>query len=150
MCIAPTGIAAYGINGMTAHSALSLPVKGSFNPLIPSILGRYQQQWKHIKLLIIDEKSMIGRTMAGKMDSQLQQIITDEVMGGIGVLLFGDFAQLPPVGDSPLYSSKVPLKPLSIAGKDVYLSFNLSITLQRIFCQQGDDLISQHFHDLLL
>jgi ATP-dependent DNA helicase PIF1 len=150
MRIAPTGIAAYGINGMTAHSALSLPVKGSFNPLIPSILGRYQQQWKHIKLLIIDEKSMIGRTMAGKMDSRLRQIVTDEVMGGIGVLLFGDFAQLPPVGDSPLYSSKVPLKPLSIAGKDVYLSFNLSITLQRIFRQQGDDLISQHFRDLLL
>jgi ATP-dependent DNA helicase PIF1 len=72
------------------------------------------------------------------------------VLGGIGVLLFGDFAQLPPVGDSPLYSSKVPLKPLLITGKDVYLSLNQSITLQQIFHQQGDDFISQHFHNLLL
>lgn len=150
MRIAPTGIAAFGINGMTAHSALSLPVKGSFNPLIPSTLTRFQQQWRHIKLLIIDEKSMIGRTMAGKMDSRLRQIIAHEVMGGVGVLLFGDFAQLPPVGDSPLYSSKIPFKPLPIAGRDVYLSFNQSITLQQIFRQQGDDPVSQHFRDLLL
>jgi hypothetical protein len=116
MRLAPTGIAAFGINGMTVHSALSLPVKSSFNPLIPSALSKFQHKWKYIKLLIIDEKSMIGRTMAGKMDSRLRQIITDEVMGGVGVLLFGDFAQLPPVGDSPLYSSKIPLKPLQLLG----------------------------------
>ena len=148
--LAPTGIAAFGINGMTVHSALSLPVKPPFNPLAPSTLSKLQHQWKDIKLLIIDEKSMIGRTMAGKMDSRLQQIIADEVMGGIGVLLFGDFAQLPPVGDSLLYSSKIPLKPLQIAGRDVYLSFNQSTTLQHIFRQQGNDPISQHFRDLLL
>jgi ATP-dependent DNA helicase PIF1 len=148
--IAPTGIAAFGINGMTAHSALSLPVKSSFNPLIPSALAKFQQQWKEIKLLIIDEKSMIGRTMAGMMDSRLRQIVTDEVMGGVGVLLFGDFAQLPPVGDSPLYSSKVPRKPLQISGRDAYLSFNQSITLQQIFRQQGNDPVSQQFRDLLL
>ena len=67
--LAPTGIAAFGISGMTIHSSLSLPVKTSFNPLIPSALTKLQHQWKDIKLLIIDEKSMIGRTMAGKMDS---------------------------------------------------------------------------------
>jgi len=71
-------------------------------------------------------------------------------MGGIGVLLFGDFTLLPPVTDSPLYSSKVPLNPLYIAGRDVYLSFNKSTTLQHIFHQQGNDPISQHFRDLLL
>ena len=148
--LAPTGIAAFGINGITVHSALSLPVKSSFNPLVPSTLSKFQQRWKDIKLLIIDEKSMIGRMMAGKMDSRLRQIITNEVMGGIGVLLFGDFAQLPPVGDSPLYSSKVPKKPLQIAGRDLYLSFNKSITLQRIFRQEGDDPVSQQFRGLLL
>ena len=71
-------------------------------------------------------------------------------MGGVGVLLFGDFAQLPPVGDSPLYSSKAPKKPLQIAGRETYLSFNQSITLQQIFHQQGDDPVSQQFCDLLL
>jgi hypothetical protein len=64
-------------------SSHSLPVKSSFNPLIPSVLSKFQHKWKDIKLLIIDEKSMIGRTMAGKMDLQLQQIIGDEVMGGL-------------------------------------------------------------------
>jgi len=42
--LTPTGIAAFGINGMTVHSALSLPVKSSFNPLIPSTLAKFQQQ----------------------------------------------------------------------------------------------------------
>jgi len=70
--------------------------------------------------------------------------------GGIGVLLFGDFAHLPHIADSPPYSSKNPLKPLQIAGRDVYLSFNQSITLQHIFRQQGDDPVSQHFRNLLL
>ena len=150
MRLAPTGIAAFGINGMTVHSALSLPVKSQFNELPTSALPKHQHQWRDIKLLIVDEKSMIGRTMAGKMDSPLQQILTDEVMGGVGVLLFGDFAQLPPVGDTPLYSSKLPQKPLQFAGKDTYLSFNQSVTLQHIFHQQGDDPVSQQFRNLLL
>ena len=148
--LAPTGVAAFGINGMTIHSALSLPVKSSFDALLPSSLLKFQHQWKDIKLLIIDEKSMIGRTMAGKMDSRLRQIVGDDIMGGIGVLLLGDFAQLPPVADTPLYSSKLPLKPLQIAGRDVYFSFNQSITLQHIFRQQGNDPESQQFRDLLL
>ena len=67
--------------------------------------------------------------MAGKINSQLQQIINNEDMGGIGILLFGDFAQPPPVADSPLYSSKISDKPLAVAGRDVYFSFNQSITL---------------------
>jgi len=71
-------------------------------------------------------------------------------MGGVGVLLFGDFAQLPPVGDSPLYSSKAPKKPLQISGREAYFSFDQSITLQHIFRQQGDDPISRQFRDLLL
>lgn len=150
MRLAPTGIAAFGINGMTVHSALSLPVKSQFNELPTSALPKHQHQWRDIKLLIVDEKSMIGRTMAGKMDSRLRQILTDEVMGGVGVLLFGDFAQLPPVGDTPLYSSKLPQKPLQFAGKDAYLSFNQSVTLQHIFRQQGDDPVSQQFRNLLL
>ena len=150
MRLAPTGVAAFGINGMTIHAALSLPVKSRFAQLAPSTLSQFQLQWRNIKLLIIDEKSMIGRSMAGKMDLRLWEIINDSIMGGIGVLLFGDFAQLPPVADTPLYSPKVSSNPLSLAGRSAYLSFNQSVTLQHIFRQEGGDPISQHFHDLLL
>ena len=150
MRLAPTGMAAFGIYGMTIHSALSLPVKSLLEPLKSGPLIRLQQQWKDIKLLIIDEKSMVGRTMAGKIDLRLREITTDQLMEGIGILLFGDFAQLPPVADAPLYSSKIPKNQLQIAGKEFYLSFNQSVTLQRIFRQQGDDPVSQQFRDLLL
>jgi hypothetical protein len=135
---------------MTVHSTLSLPTKSSFEALLPSALLKFQHQWEDIKLLFIDEKSMDGRTMAGKMNSQLPQILTDEVMGEIGVLLFSDFAQLPPVADSSLYYPSTDQKPLQFAGRDVYLSLDRSMTLQHTFCQQGDDPVSQRFRNLPL
>ena len=67
--LAPTGVAAFGIDEMTIHSALSLPVKPQFETLPPSTLLKLQHQWKDITLLVVDGKSMIGRRMAGKMDS---------------------------------------------------------------------------------
>ena len=70
-------------------------------------------------------------------------------MGGIWILLFGDFSQLPPVADSPLYLSMVPNKPWVITGRDVYLSFDQSITLQYIFYHQGENPVSQGFCNLL-
>jgi hypothetical protein len=43
------------------------------------------------------------------MDCRLRQTYpqdADEILGGIPTIFFGDFAQLPPVGDTPMYSNK--------------------------------------------
>jgi hypothetical protein len=49
---------------------------------------------------------MVGRTQMGHVDQHLQQTCPSdatEILGGMPALILGDFAQLPPVGDTPLY-----------------------------------------------
>ena len=62
---------------------------------------------KSVSYLIIDEMSMIGHRMLAWVDKRLRQATArlDLPMGGISVILFGDFGQFPPVGDRPLYVS---------------------------------------------
>ena len=109
--LAPTGVAAFGIHGWTINFGLTIPVKEGteFNQLGQISLACFQTRWKEIKLLILDEKSMVGRSQVGHMDRHLYQAYpqnADEILGGIPAIFFGDFAQLPPVGDSPMYSDK--------------------------------------------
>ena len=60
--LAPTGIAAFGIRGWTINYGLSIPVREArdFSQLEKGRLQRHQTRWKDVKLIIGDEKSMIG------------------------------------------------------------------------------------------
>ncbi len=105
---APTGVAAFNVDGHTLHSLLSLPTKGEFKDLQGEHLGKIQQSLAGIEYLIIDEMSMVGRKMFGQIDRRLRQVFphrSDQVLGGSSILLFGDFGQLPPVMDLPLYTT---------------------------------------------
>ncbi|XP_067118944.1 ATP-dependent DNA helicase pif1-like [Centruroides vittatus] len=62
---------------------------------------RFQIEMKSLKF-IIDEMSMIGARMLYMREMNLKK---DEPFGGFFIYLFGDFHQLPPVKDTPLYSS---------------------------------------------
>ena len=66
--LAPTGISAFGIQGYTIHAGLSIPAK-KWSPLSTGAKQRLQQCWKDYKLIIIDEKSIVGRGLMGKIDS---------------------------------------------------------------------------------
>ena len=61
---APTGISAAGINGMTLHSALSLPIehhgKLTYNPLTGAKLQQIQAFMRNVHCVIIDEISMVS------------------------------------------------------------------------------------------
>ena len=91
------------------------------------------------KLIIGDEKSMVGQAVLGRCDRRLRQAFpakADEVFGGMPLLFFGDFAQLPPIGDSTLYSTKAPKGAccaLGLEGQTAYMSFTQSVTLSTIF-----------------
>lgn len=112
---APTGVAAFNIEGHTLHSLFSLPTKGDFKDLEGKRLHKMQQSLANMKYLIIDEMSMVGRKMFGQVDQRLRQVFPHQanvVLGGCLCLLFGDFGELPPVMDLPLYTT-VPRSALS-------------------------------------
>ncbi len=155
--VAPTGISAFGIKGWTINFGLSIPVKEGkeFVQLPTSHLQCHQTQWRHVKLLILDKKSMVGRAQMGHCDRHLKQAFpenTGDSLGGIPAIFFGDFAQLPPIGDTPLYTttSSARKHALTMEGRHVFESLKKSITLSRIFRQEGNDPEQIQFHDALM
>jgi len=104
---APTGRAASLIDGMTLHSFLSLPVNQCKHKLVKldsEVSNRIGVKLKDLKLLIIDEISMVGFTMFQQVDARLQQIMrSKQPFGGISVIVLGDFNQLRPVGDKYIF-----------------------------------------------
>ena len=100
-CVAPTGIAAYNINGSTIHSYFPIERK-----VYPSQRSKMFEKFQSIDLLIIDEISMVGCELAGEIDWILREYRrNNRPFGGIQVVFSGDFFQLPPVKDNMLYGT---------------------------------------------
>jgi DNA replication protein DnaC len=96
----PTAKAAFLINGDTLHSLFNIPVdnsnkKTAFLDLENEALANLQRQFDGIDLLIIDEFSMLGQEMFGKIDRRLKQAKNNNSpLDGISLILIGDPAQL--------------------------------------------------------
>lgn len=104
--VAPTGIAASHIGGMTIHSCFGLghvdTVPGP--AYLKKAMGKPQvrRRLADMKVLIIDEVSMLSPELFETMDLMMQMAKeNDEIFGGIQVVLSGDFFQLPPVSREP-------------------------------------------------
>ncbi|MFA9374196.1 MAG: AAA family ATPase [Poseidonibacter sp.] len=99
--LAPTGIAASLLNGKTIHSFFALGIRDFFSDDdIYNIATnpRLKKRFKELKVLIIDEVSMISPTIFSVMDKVLQIAKkNDKSFGGIQIILSGDFFQLPPI-----------------------------------------------------
>ena len=103
------GIAAFNVKGKTLHSLLNLPIRGKkANDLRGPALSRLQEKLEGIRYIIIDEYSVVGQYLLGWIDKRCRQAtgVADKPFGGISIILVGDIAQLPPVGDKVLYHKK--------------------------------------------
>lgn len=108
---APTGLAAFSVGGMTLHRLFDFRVQhksmAAYNSLSEPARKEMQVMLKNLKLLIIDEISMVSNLLLAYVHKRLCEIFnTDEdvLFGGINVLLMGDLAQLPPVKADPVFS----------------------------------------------
>ena len=103
---ATTGKAATNIGGSTFQNySNGMGFNSSkFIPLGKQTLSRFQKQWKHKRLVIIDEFSMLGQADLHFIDHQLREIKGNELhFGGLTIILSGDPAQLAPVKASFLW-----------------------------------------------
>lgn len=135
---APTGTAAFNINGCTIHSALQLPTKmnDTYQKLTDSTCNRLRVQLAYLKILIIDEISMVSSGTFNYIDKRLQQIKdSTQPFGGITVVAVGDLYQLRPVGQYVFeLSSNVMAR---IAGSVWQSNFHL-VELFQIMRQKDD------------
>jgi hypothetical protein len=99
--LAPTGIAASHINGMTIHSFFGLGVKEKVNDGLIKFLIKQKfikNRLNQLEVLIIDEVSMISPDLFETIDRILRKFKKSErPFGGVQVVLSGDFFQLPPI-----------------------------------------------------
>ena len=98
--VAPTGVAAYLVNGTTIESALGIqPSKdNTYIKNEPSRNSSLRFIYEDLRVIFIDEVSMLGTNMLSKINFRMQDIMGNtKFMGGISIVCTGDFGQLPPV-----------------------------------------------------
>jgi len=98
---APTGIAASHIGGMTLQSFFGTGIRDELTQYDIENLTEKKYLWdrmKDLKVLIIDEVSMLSPSLFNSIDQILKTFkFNHEPFGGIQVILVGDFFQLPPI-----------------------------------------------------
>ena len=109
---APTGVAAFNINGATIHSALSISTDMSlpYQPLGEEKISTLRNKLGQLQILIIDEISMVGQKLLCYIHGRLRQIKqcrNHTPFGNVSILAVGDFYQLPPVKAKSLYQHNI-------------------------------------------
>jgi hypothetical protein len=98
LVMAPTGTAAFNINGYTIHSALEIPCNQSlrsYKDLSADQKARLELALGNVKLVIHDEISLSGRNMFNYINCRLQDITGNrsQLFGGVHYLAVGDLFQ---------------------------------------------------------
>ena len=104
--VAPTGVAAYLVNGSTIESALGINPQKRRNFIHPShsTNSRLRFTYDLLRLIFCDEISMVGSDKHTTMHIQMQTIRGNNLfMGGVSMICFGDFGQLPPVAEPMIW-----------------------------------------------
>ena len=80
LLLAPTGKAAFGIKGNTIHSTLAIPASQSlkiYKPLDSNRLNTLRCKLGAVKLIFLDEISMVGNTM---FNVQINNRLKDSIL----------------------------------------------------------------------
>ncbi|XP_069968672.1 uncharacterized protein [Bactrocera oleae] len=109
LACASTGKAAVAIGGTTVHTAFKISLSKFQSPLSNEIKGLYRSLFKYVKMIVIDEISMIGAEMVERIDSRLKEITGNfnAAFGGLHIILIGNLRQLPPVRATPIWKQKI-------------------------------------------
>jgi hypothetical protein len=143
MRCAPTGVAAFLISGYTINALFRIPVMSAYAQLDPlNATGRQHIQavFKHIRYLIIDEKSMVSLHMLTSIHSRCSQIWPSQAhlpFAGLNVILSGDYYQLPHVRRQALFNHSSRKDPFKVHSQHLYQAFKKTVVLDTVLRQQG-------------
>ena len=145
---APTGSAAFNIkfHATTIHQLIHWFTPPYFNLLKEGSvqLDKFQQYLSSTELLVLDEISMVGRQMMGRIDSRMRQGVAgrdqaDEHLGNLSLIGVGDPAQCEAIMDQQIYDVKphkntvegTSASSLSNKGLEIYSSMQKVIILTK-------------------
>lgn len=95
--VAPTGIAALNVGGMTIHSFFKF-APDVVDPKKVNVDYKTREILRNIDAIVIDEVSMIRVDLMEGISAKLQIARRDDrPFGGVQMIMFGDLYQLPPV-----------------------------------------------------
>lgn len=136
---ASTGVAAYLIKGITLHrfAGIGITEDDKDQMYTKASKGKSMQYWTNTDVLIIDEISMISAQLFDNLSYVAQKIRqSNRPFGGIKILMFGDFLQLPPV------SRKIIRVPRVFEG-DAWKQINPVIFTLNTVMRQDDSLFTE-------
>ena len=146
--VASTGIAAINIGGSTVHSWAGIgigdmPIETILDNLDSFRGSKARKRILSAQILAIDEISMISSYLLDMLDKVFRAIRrNDEPMGGIKVVLFGDFLQLPPVSKYNASEDRDLSKSDFCFKSEVWAKLNLAtIILQETFRQKDKEFV---------
>ncbi|KAI8513472.1 hypothetical protein Bbelb_101110 [Branchiostoma belcheri] len=107
---APTGTAAFNIGGSTIHHAFHLMCKSKdFQDLSESTVNAMRAQYESLKIVIVDEVSMVDKPLMKFIHLRLRQLRQgrpNALFGNVSILAVGDMYQVPPVKGISLYKER--------------------------------------------
>ena len=93
-----TGSAASNINGQTLHTLFSFNFGSGYQSLSDKNRDLKRALYKNLKVLIIDEISLVDADMLYKIDLRLREITQkDRPFGNVAIFAFRDMMQIKPV-----------------------------------------------------
>ena len=146
LLMAPTGMAAFNIEGQTIHSSLLLNLgqkrNNSHSRLSDEQRNTLRCKLRDLQIIIIDEISMVGADTLLEIHRRLDELFHSSFdFGCISILAFGDLYQLPPVGQSFVFE-KPSDKYLQCAGITLWDNFSF-FEITEIMMQKDDKLFAE-------
>ena len=151
LLVGPTGKSAFHIGGTTIHSALGIPVtqnKNELKPMSAELKNKFRNRLWNLKVIIIDEVSMVGAGTLQNIHKRLVEIFeTDVPFAGRSVLFVGDLNQLRPVMDSPIFEAPRGRDLSVIAGPVLWQKVRF-YRLEKIMRQKDDQAFAHALNHL--
>jgi ATP-dependent DNA helicase PIF1 len=137
--VAPTGVAALNVDGMTVHRCFA------FRPGLTTELTRYRPP-KHLQdldMLVIDEVSMAKADLIDMVDLALRRAKKKkQPFGGVQLVLVGDLFQLPPVEAHDEKTDDYYATPFFFSSRAINQTSLKTVELTTVFRQKDEHFIS--------